>query len=50
MAMKVEANSSENKLTITVGEIFFTKQEIMAQSDIKKVSRTIDMLIVEIDQ
>lgn len=49
MAMKVEANSTENKLATTVEEIFITEQEIVEQSDAKKIRRTIDMLVIEID-
>lgn len=50
MAIKGNINSIENKMATVVRDVFYTKQEIVAQSDVKKIGETVEMLVVEVDQ
>lgn len=43
MEMKKERNFSKNKLATTVGEIFYTKEKMVAQFDIKKLEKRGDI-------
>lgn len=47
MAIKRGSNLTKNKLAFIVGEVFYTEQEIVAQSNIKKIGETLEMLVVE---
>lgn len=44
------SDSTGNKMAITVEEVFYIRQEIVAQSNAKKIGETVKMLVIEIDQ
>lgn len=50
MALKGSSDFGGSKLATTVREIFYTDEKIVAQSDIKKIGNTVEILVVEVDQ
>lgn len=50
MVMKRGSDFIENKLVTTVGEVFYTEQKMVVQSDAKKIREIVEILVVEVDQ
>lgn len=50
MAKKRVSFSTENKMTTTVEKIFYTNEEIVAQSNIKMFGEIVKILVIEVDQ
>lgn len=46
--MKGRASFVGNKLVTTVGEVFYTNKKIVAQFDIKKISKFVEILVVKV--
>lgn len=50
MAKKRNTSFIGNKLATTIGEVFYTNKEIMAEFDAQKIGKSVEMLVIEINQ
>lgn len=50
MTIKGSANFARNKLATTVGEVFYIDEMIVAQSVTKKIGKSMEILVVEVNQ
>lgn len=50
MAMNGSRDFKGNKLATTVEEVFYIDEKIVIQSNVKKIGKTVEILVIEVYQ